>query len=213
MLRRLTFVIAALNLLGCGMPVETNVQGISMIPDDISPKTVYIIPFSKADANSLGWQKNRQILADVLAKKGFETVGKKGQASLVAYMGAAVDGGEKVTSVYSIPQYGVTGYSGASTYGSTFGNTYSSTTTLNPTYGVTGYSTGSRTDTVFTRVARVDMIDRRTGKMMFEGQATSTGWCHAFEPIAPYIFASLLQEFPKGKTGKVRLELEDGFEC
>jgi len=204
-LSRLLPLFAMMGLGGCMTTVETQVDAYSAIPAELEPKTVYIAPYENSDAKRLEWQTNAQKLAGVLSTKGFTTVSKRRDASLIAFFGFNVDQGERVQSTYSIPQYGVTGYSGANTYGNVYGNSYTATTTLTPTYGVTGYQTGTSTDTIFTRSMSIDMVDSKTGKQVFEAKAVSRGSCNSFAPIANQIIGAALSDFPKGKTGKVSL--------
>lgn len=200
--------VAFLALSGCVGLVETKVDAYSSIPDDLSTKTVFISAYNKSDAQSLEWRTNAQILKNVIEEKGFSVVPTRQHARLVAYFGFAVDNGERVTTNYSIPNWGVTGYSGANTYGTIYGNTYSANTTLTPTYGVTGYTRGTRTDTIFTRSASLEMIDTQTKKKVFEGTAISSGSCNSFAPVASSIIKAVLSNFPKGKNGRVNLPME-----
>ena len=200
--------ISVVGLSGCMSAVETHVDAYSSIPADIEPKTVYISPYNKADANSLKWKENAGILASVLSERGFQTVAQRRDATLIAYFGFAVDNGERVQSTYSIPQWGVTGYSGAQTYGTVYGNSVSATTTYTPTYGVTGYQTGTTTETIFTRSVSIDMLDRSSGKKVFEAQAVSSGACNSFTPIARQIIGAVMSEFPSGKSGKISLPFD-----
>ena len=206
-MKKLYGFVAALFLSGC-VSVQTQVEAYSEVPSDIEPKTVYIAAFSGDDATSMAWRQSAGALATVLSEKGFKAVSSKKDARLVAFFGYAVDKGQIVTSQYSIPQWGITGYSGANTYGSFYGNSYSSTTTLNPTYGVTGYSTGTRTEKLYTRSVKVVMMDQKTKKRVFEGLGVSTGSCAAFGSVAPQIIGAVLSEFPKGRVGTVTLPLD-----
>lgn len=208
--RALTVIASALVLSAC-MQVQTQVDAYSSIPADLEPKTIYIAPYRGVSGNSLEWQTNARILAQTLSEKGFSVVSRQRDARLTAYFGFGVDQGERVQTAYSIPQWGVTGYSGANTYGTVYGNTYSATTTLNPTYGVTGYSTGTTTSVVYTRSVSIDMIDNRNRQQVFQAKAVSRGSCNSFAPVASPIIAAVLSNFPQGKTGTVTLPMEN--EC
>ena len=207
---RLAAVLAsALSLSACMNVVESQVDAYSSIPVDFEPKTVFIAPYKGVSSNSLEWQTNARILAQSLSTKGFSVVGRKREARLTAYFGFGIDRGEMVRTAYSIPQWGVTGYSGANTYGSVYGNSFTATTTLTPTYGVTGYSTGTRTDVVYTRSVSIDMIDNSNGKQVFQAKAISRGSCNSFAPVAAPIIDAVLSNFPQGKTGKVSLPMKN----
>lgn len=202
---RTILVFAVLAVAGCSQ-VQTHVDAHSSIPADIAPKTINIMPYSPADGNSLEWRTNAGVLASILNQKGFEVVQGTQNARLTAKFGFLVNEGETVQSTYSIPQWGVTGYSGATTTGTIYGNSYRANTTLTPTYGVTGYTTGTRTDVLFTRAALLDMVDNTSKRTVFEGKAISRGECFSFTPVAPQILGAMLVNFPAGKTGQVDLE-------
>jgi Domain of unknown function (DUF4136) len=206
-LLKIVSLFAAAALSACTQ-VSTQVDAYSSIPEDINPKTIYISPYQAKDANNLKWRANSKTLAQVMEESGFTVVSSKREARLTAFFGFAVDQGEVVQTAYSIPQWGVTGYSGANTYGTFYGNTYSGTTTLIPTYGITGYSTGSRKDTIFTRSVAIDMVDNTTRQKVFQARAVSRGSCNSFAPVAASIIKAVMTNFPKGKTGSVILPME-----
>lgn len=210
LIKLLAVNFTAMLLVAC-MPVETQVDAYSTIPADLEPKTIYISPYRGVSESSLEWQSNAQILAQILTEKGFSVVGRQRDARLTAYFGFGINQGERVQTAYSIPQWGVTGYSGANTYGSVYGNTYSATTTLNPTYGVTGYSTGVSSSIEYTRQVSIDMIDNRDRKQVFQARAVSRGSCNSFAPVASAIIRAVLTNFPEGKTGTVSLPSDN--EC
>ncbi|WP_420819272.1 DUF4136 domain-containing protein [Pacificoceanicola onchidii] len=190
--------------------MKTHVDAYSSIPKDLDSRTIYLTPYSESQVGPQ-WRTNAGILATVLAEKGFEVVQDRSKARLIAFFGFAVDKGEQVQSTYSIPQWGVTGYSGATTTGTIYGNSYNATTTLTPTYGVTGYSTGTVTSTVYTRSVAIDMFDTVNKELVFEATAVSRGSCNSFTPVAGAIIRAVLTNFPNGKTGTVTLPMDN--EC
>lgn len=203
---RLLFVVASVIvsvLIGGCTEVKTQVDAYSTIPQNIETRTVYVAPLQGMSANDLQWQANAQILALVLAEKGFSVVGSQRDAALTAYLGFGVDQGERVQEAYSVPQFGVTGYSGAQTYGSVYGSHYSATTTFTPTYGVTGYQTGVRSSVIYTRLLAIDMIDNRTRQQVFQGRGVSRGACGSFTAVAPQVIGAVLSNFPAGYNGTV----------
>lgn len=213
-MRTLISVVALVfSLAACNNYVESNVEAYSTLDSSVAGSSVFIEPTKGQNANGLSWSNNKSLLEKELSASGFNVIKRRNRANYIAYFGYAIDEGQVVTTNYSIPQYGVTGYSGANTYGSVYGNSYSSTTTLNPTYGVTGYSSGSRSTQVFTRSAKLFLQDRKSGKIVFEGSAQSPGTCHSFAPVAPYIIRAILNDFPNGKVGKVVLDLDKDYEC
>lgn len=191
-------------LSACGtIRVISQVEGYSSMPPVVVDKRVIVKPTKGQKTNSISWKTVKRTLSNELRTKGLSVANSSSKADYIVYFGYAIDEGELVTTNYSVPQYGVTGYSSANTFGSFYGSSYSSTTTLNPTYGITGYTTGSRTDNVFTRSANLSIIDKKSGEMVFEAMASSKGSCHSFIPVAPMIISALLEDFPNGKIGKV----------
>jgi hypothetical protein len=204
MLKYFAVIVAFGALIGC-VSVKTSVDAYSSISDDLEPKTVYLAPYKGMDDSSLQWQANAKILASILEEKGYQVVSQKGQARLTAFFGFAIDKGERVLTSYSIPQWGVTGYTGANTYGTAYGNTYSATTTLNPTYGVTGYNSGVSSNVVYTRSVAIDMVDNKTGQKVFQSSGVSRGSCASFTGVSKPIIGSILSNFPEGKIGTVQV--------
>ena len=212
MLRKI-FVLSALVALTACTVVITDVESYSDFPENHVGKTVFVTGTKGQETNSLASKKAFSLLKAELESQDLKLSQSSKKADFIAYFGYAIDKGELITTEYSIPTYGVTGYSGATTYGSVYGNSYSSNTTLTPTYGVTGSTTGSSTSKVFTRSARLFVVDRRKKKLVFESTASSTGTCHSFIPVAPYIIRSMLNNFPEGNVGKVELSTEKGYQC
>lgn len=140
----------------CAPRLQTRVEAFAS--QAMAPRvgeTVHVIPAATAARATLEDQAWVRLAESEFAARGFRIVSSPANAALVAVVGLAIDAGRKVARPFMIPQWGVTGYSGAQTFGtfSRFGDvgTYSGTTTLTPQYGVTGYATGVATQRVFTR--------------------------------------------------------------
>lgn len=202
---RALLTIATLAVAACSQ-VETQVDAYSSIPADLAPRTVFIAPYEQADAESLEWRTNAGILGGILNEKGYQVVSRPQDARLLASFTYLVSEGDVVQTSYAIPQYGVTGYSGSTTSGTVYGNSYTANTTYRNTYGVTGYIPATRTEVVYALGAAIKMFDNANQRMVFEGTAVSVGTCFSFSAIAPQILSSMLTNFPQGKTGKVTLE-------
>lgn len=207
--KAVVFFCASLALMGCTTQVNTQVDAYSSIPDDIEPRTVYIAPFRGMSSSDLQWQAHARVLAAVLNEKGFTIAPRQRDARLTAFFGFGIDQGETVQTSYSIPQWGVTGYSGATTTGSVFGSSFRATTTYTPRYGVTGYRSGIATNVVFTRSVAIDMFDNRTRQQVFQARGVSRGSCNSFGPVAEQIIGAVLSNFPAGRTGRVALPMQD----
>ncbi|WP_300037274.1 hypothetical protein [uncultured Roseobacter sp.] len=206
-MKALFSVLFAVALAGC-TTVRTDVEAYSTISEIEQVGKVFIAPYNREDASSLQWLTNAGIFRSVLEEKGIAIAERRSEASSIAYLGFAVDEGETVQSTYSIPQYGVTGYSGSQTTGSIYGSSYSANTTYTPTYGVTGYSTGTKTSVIYTRGMAVDIVDARNNSKVFEAISVSRGSCSSFAGVARPIIEATLANFPKGKVGSVEVSIE-----
>lgn len=152
-----------------------------------------------------------------LSRRGIAVTRSPEEATLFAAVGLGMDSGRDVTSTFAVPQWGVTGYSGANTVGTVnrFGNTASinTTTTYNPQYGVTGYQTGARTDRVFRR-ARTLVIARTSNgnapQPIFQSRVISEGGCGVLSVLTPNLVDALFATFPSGGTRRVTTDLPSG---
>ena len=118
-----------------------------------------------------------------------------------------------------IPNFGVTGYSGGSTYGTlnTYGgsSTYQGTTTLTPTYGVTGFVPTVVSQQVYVRrgslsVYRVAAANSRPQEV-FRARLTSSGTCSMLSKLAPIFIVDLAKDFPKNRAEILKTPFD--FEC
>lgn len=125
-MRVLISIVSVLFLASCN--VQTDVEAHSSISESTVGSKVYVAAVDGQETKSIAWRSNKKIAESELRAVGFQVVKSRKQADYLAYFGYAVDSGKLVTTNYSIPQYGVTGYSGATTYGSVYGNTYSANT-------------------------------------------------------------------------------------
>jgi len=214
--RILVFAIA-LMLAACGSVVRTNVTTFYDLPTQWKGRTIAVLPYKEQQSQSLEWRAYRQMVEDQLRKASF-VVTSPDDADLLAFFGYAIDQGREVVSTYSIPQYGVTGYSGGYTTGTitSYGggySTYSGTTTLTPTYGITGYTAGVSSDTVFTRSLSVDIVDKQTQNRRWEMKLRSQGSCGNIASVMPQFLQAAFDSFP-GPSGKGRtVELPHDGTC
>lgn len=200
-------VVLSFVLVSCGSVIRSNVTTFHELPEDWKGRTIAVLPYSEQNSQSLEWRNYKTKLEDQLRKVSF-VVTSPDNATLIAFFGYAIDRGREVISTYSIPQYGVTGYSSGYTTGTVtnYGggySTYRGTTTLNPTYGITGYSTGVTSSTVYTRSLSVDMIEKRNQTKLWEMKLRSQGSCGNISTVMPAFFQAAFDEFP-GPNGKGR---------
>ena len=207
--RTLLVFAVALMLASCGIPsvIISNVSTFHDLPTQWKGSTIAVLPYKEQESQTLEWRAYKKMLEDQLRKASF-VVKSPDDADLFAFFGYAIDQGHEVVSTYSIPQFGVTGYSGGHTTGTitSFGGgyaTYSGTTTLTPTYGITGYTTGVSSSTLFTRSLSVDIVDKQSGNKLWEMKLRSQGSCGNIVSVMPQFLQAAFDSFP-GPSGKGR---------
>jgi len=179
-------------------------QSFSDLPVNWQSKTVGIAPYQGQDAKRLEWRSYAKLLEAKFRERGLRTVsGESQKPDYIAFLGYGIDNGSTVTQSYSIPQWGVTGYSGGYTSGyvDAFGN-YSGTTTLTPVYGVTGYSTGTTSSKVYTRSLSIDIRDRESGNNVWEGKVVSSGSCGALREVIDEMLLIAFEKWPLSGSGR-----------
>ena len=194
--------------------VTGELQSFSALPINWHSKTVAIAPYQDQTSKSLEWRSYAGKLEAKLKVLGFRTVsGKSQRPDYIAFIGWGIDRGSTVTSSYSIPQWGVTGYSGGYTSGviNTFGNTatYTGTTTLTPQYGITGYSTGTTSRRKYTRSLSIDIRDIDSGDNVWEGKVVSAGSCGVIAEVIDEMIEIAFSEFPHSGSGRHRIHFAD----
>ncbi|APT48416.1 hypothetical protein BSA145_21360 (plasmid) [Bacillus safensis] len=207
-------LVAALALSACGTTIQAQVQSFTA-GEQIAPgETVFVLPGVPPQQQTLETQSWVALAQQEFRKRGYIVTNDPNRATLKAAISLGIDNGRDVTSTFAVPQFGVTGYSGAQTFGTmnSFGNTatYSSNTTLTPQYGVTGYIPGSRTDRVFGRtgmlvMARFDPAGNM--RVVFDSRIRSNGSCGNLAVIAPELVQALFSKFPAGGAGAVELPM------
>lgn len=216
-----SLLIAVIVLSGCAR-VQSNIQVFHELGDDYAGKRIAVLPWDSEKEGSLEFRAYAGMLGTYLKNEGFNVVPPEHEPEWVAFFDYGIDGGRTVTSTYSVPQWGQTGVSSATTYGTlnTFGNTgyYSGTTTYTPTYGITGYSTGITSATVFTRFVNIDIVDvskstEDNTKKIYEIRLTSRGSCGNITQVMDEFLQSIFQDFPgeSGRGGKITVPAK--FDC
>lgn len=208
MIRFFIAILALIAVSGCERAVRSQVSAFSKLQDVDVGGSVFILPYEAGEEKSLEWQTYASKLANRLRVMGYTVVSDPADAELAVFLGYAIDEGETVTSTYAIPRFGVTGYSGAQTYGTVgpYGN-FSSSTRLAPTYGVTGYTTGSTTRTIYTRSMAVNFYNIEKNESVWEMQLSSSGSCGRIITVIDELIEAAFQGFPTSNGGTVEIPL------
>jgi hypothetical protein len=192
--------------------VRSNIQTFHTLPPVGAGKSVFVAASDEKKQDTLEFRSYARMLESHLAKKGYVPVSDVASAEYVAFFEYGIDDGTLVTSTYSIPQWGVTGYSSSNTSGmiNTFGSTgtYSATTTYVPQYGVTGYSTGTSTSKVYRRALILTLLKPGRDKQpkaesVYEAKLVSEGSCGSVAGVMTPMLEALFKDFP-GQSGSAR---------
>jgi hypothetical protein len=209
-----TFVLAALS--GCALRMQSSVEAFAA-GDAIRPSDrVMVLPAVEPGRETLEHRAWVDLTEAQLRRRGVAVTRSAAEATLFAGIGLGMDTGRDVTSSFAIPQWGVTGYSGASTSGtvSRVGNmaTVNATTTYFPQYGVTGYQTGTRTNRVFRRVGTLTFLRPAADappQTVFQSRVASEGSCGMLSALAPNLVGALFTTFPAGGTRRLTADIND----
>jgi hypothetical protein len=163
-----------------------------------------VAPAQTNQTESLKFRFYKNTIEGQLAAQGFRISEDPATATHIISVDYGIDDGRIINTPYSIPQFGIIGYSGAHTQGtiSTLGNTsyVNSTTTLRPSYGITGFSTGIASQQIYRRRIQVAVVDTRISapgqSRVYEATLISDGTCGTFSAVAPTLFFLMFDGFP-----------------
>jgi len=207
-LRFIAISVALLFLGGCAV-VKSNVSVFHVLPEKPEHTKYAFLPL-EGQKGSLEYQNYKALVRNELFKYQYEEVPISKATVIVAFNYTIGGGKEKVSSV---PTYGQTGVSSSTTRGTvrTYGNygTYSGTTTYTPTYGITGYQAVSRTE--YTRNVWLHIVDKASlesgePKKLYEASVVSEGSSSQIVRVMPALVKAIFKEFP-GKSGSTRKEI------
>jgi hypothetical protein len=217
-IRTIAIALSAL-VSACAATVQSTVTVFHSLPPSGNGDTVAILAADQAQNGTLEFRAFAAQLAAYLEADGYRIVplSPSDKPKFLAFFGYGIDNGTLLSSSYSIPQYGMTGYSSSTTTGTidTFGNfgTVEATTTYTPTYGITGYQTGTTVDRVYRRVVSLDILDTARIRpndansfreaQVYSGRLSSDGSCGAIAAVIEPLLATLTKDFP-GENGKTR---------
>lgn len=204
---RLLFTALVL-MTAAGCALETgSVSTFHNLPP-VSPRHTVALQLASPDGASLEGQAYLAKLSRRFAAAGYSPWdgNRNNKPTYVAVFAFGMDDGTLVTENYSLPEYGVTGYSGG-------GNG----SPQMPTYGVTGYQSSSTTSRVYKRVIALNMFDvsklnenrpeTYTAAKVYEGRVVTDGKCGSMSEVIDIMLDAMFEEFP-GESGKVRSLLQ-----
>lgn len=205
-----------------------NVQVISSVEsysdlNSVSGRRVAVVSLDDALYNTLQFKAFAEQVGRRLASHGMVVVEPHDDPDYFAFFDYSIDDGEQVSSTYSVPEFGVTGYSGGYTTGSvsSYGGygTYSSQTTLVPQYGITGYSNRTETWREYTRGISLVIVDiarstETVPEIVFESGVVSSGSCQRLASMMPYLLNAMFADFPRTTSREHLVEIPpEQFNC
>ena len=207
-MKKFFLVVLMLILSGCATPfIETSTM-IYHGPDHLMRGPVIVLPMGENQENSLEFQSVKNYLEKKLIEHGY-VVAENVQPQYFAFITYGI--GDGVTTVSTIPRYGLTGGGTSHSTGTISSSggisTYSGTTTAMPTYGVVGSQTRSRTE--YEREVRIDIwMNDQQPRKVYEMRGVSPGSCGNLNSVLFAVIDGMFEAFPgeSGKAVKTRVE-------
>jgi len=172
-------------------------------PKDFKPSTVAIVPWHQSQKSSLEFKNYSAILKERIEKLGFTVVDHSKKPELLLLFDYGDDNGKEMTETYTIPDFGMIGYTGYSL------NSWGMYTGM-LMYGYRGYQTHINKYTLFTRYIRIDIAQPKTKgtelDKIYEGQLKSKGTCSKLTVTLPYLIDMYFQNFPGKNNDTQSLE-------
>lgn len=209
-------VLAACTLLLCGCARHPNFHvSVSALaaPRAESARRYVLIPGNEdVQPQDLQFQEYAGYIRNVLDMQGFSQVEDPKNAEIIIVLAYSIGDPQQQSYTYSIPQWGQTGYSSATTYGTlyTSGNygSYTGQTYFQPTYGITGYSTGVGTVVTYTRAMALVAYDAGSLSQdnkpteVWRVSAASTGRSGDLRLVFPYLVAGARPYIGRATQGR-----------
>lgn len=159
---------------------------------------------------SLQWRGLRPGFEQQFVEQGFVITDFE-NADYVAFVSYEIGGPVTTTKVGTRDVYGSTG--GGTTFHSgtlSSGTSYSGSSYTAPSYGVVGTEAYTYDVTKYTRLLSINIFNKQSEELVFEGRGTSTGRCGIIGEVIDEIGAAVFQKVPSG-SGSVSIKGE--FDC
>lgn len=200
LLRVLLISVLGLMAAACARSVTSDVARFHQLPRPAG-ETIAIVPKDAAKEGSLEFAQYAGLIQGRLVGIGYQ-VADPGSADIVVSMDFSIsEGSEKLRSrpgAFSYYNYyGPYGFHRLSHFG----------------YGGLGYPYGGNNEvysvTEYSRNLEMDMVDRASGKNVFEGRVESVGRDKRLPEVMPYLVDAMFTNFPgeSGVTKRVSIEV------
>lgn len=213
-------------LCGCVAPIryEASVSALAAPGAEAARRYVLLPGNEGVKPEDLQFQEYAEYVHRAMSLQGFEKAASEQDAQLFVVAAYGIGDPQQHTYTYSVPHWGQTGISSATTYGTAntygtvnnYGNygtysgttSYSGTTYYQPTYGITGYSSGIGQYVTYTRtlgLVAFDAASTRAGsepKELWRVSVVSTGSSSDLRLIFPYLVTAAQPYVGKATAGK-----------
>lgn len=200
-------LLCFVTLAGCATTSQStfNVQVDSINLSTVKDRKTYaLLPGNKETSpEDLQYKEFSSYVHRALSSIGLTKASDENQANIVIFLAYGIGDPQRQQYAYSIPTWGVTGYSSSTTYGSvtSYGNNaaYSGTTYNTPRYGITGTTSHVGSNTTFLRWIILDAFDvasyLKENKMVpvWKTTVTSTGSSGDLRRVFPVLLAASAQ--------------------
>lgn len=211
-----TFFLIILIITGCTStsPPQFFINVDSISSGESNQKRGYILLSGDENINpsDLQFKEFSRYVDRALASKGFTSASSLEEANVVIFLLYGISDPQENHFSYTIPTWGRTGISSATTYGSlnTYGNAanFSSTTNFTPTYGVTGGIPISGVHTRYLRFLTLNAYDldeykkSETKVHLWKTEVTSKGSSGDLRQVFP-ILVTAAKPFIGENSGKI----------
>jgi len=183
-------------------------------------KTFVLLPGNKdTSVEDLQFREFASYVRRALTSKGFVPADGIEKADIAIFLAYGIGDPKEHLYSYSLPVFGQTGVSSATTFGtlSTYGGfgTYSATTTFTPTYGITGYTSHVGSYTTYFRYMLLDAYDlnqyRKEKKLkeLWRTTVTSTGSSSDLRRVFPILVAGSKPYIGSNTENKIEVVLDE----
>ena len=166
--------------------------------------------------NDLEFQEYATFLARALGEQGFAQAAAVDDADMAVFLKYGIGEPQEHAFTYSLPTFGQTGVSSATTYGRITGAgygsaTYSGTTYYTPTFGITGHTTHVGTYVTYTRHAHVSAFDLRPLRgqkepvQLWKTGMISVGASDDLREVVPAMIAAAMEFFGRDTQQSLRI--------
>lgn len=215
----LASVVAATFLSGCATTPQrqgytVSVNGLAAQASNSAVSFVILPGDTNVTATDLQFQEYAAFVERAMSQRGFSRAPSFESADMAIFLTYGIGEPKEHVYSYSLPTFGQTGISSATTYGNISGSAYGSanysgTTYYTPSYGITGYSSHSGTAVTYTRRIFIEAVDLPTHRsqnkllQLWKTAIVSVGSSGDLREVFP-VMVGAASTYLGSNTGQVR---------